>query len=438
MSKDTEQTRHDAEVAQFRFALIAPVVQGLYPDASATAYYKRVTEKPLTLPDGSTVTYSYKTLEKWKSLYTIGRLDALMPNTRSDKGVSRALNDEAINEIYRLKKDFPRMNATQIHEFLIRSSFIPATVSVDSVQRFIRHNDLKSARDLNLRDRKAYEEDEFGKIWQADTCYLPSYYGLSFNPFDKQQLKEKDHFVSRDFTEMTNRLNYLRDIRGIGVFTARPGMGKSFCLRCFASGLNPSLFHMEYICLSTISVADFYKQLCAILGVSDKGGKTGMFRAIQEQIYYLYKEKRQPLLLAIDEAQYLGTGILNDIKMLMNYGYDSVNCFTLILCGESHLNDTLRKPVHEALRQRITVHYNYAGLSDDEVSRYILHKLQLAGTSSSIIDTAVLSAVHSFTQGNPRLIDNLITDALTIGSQHDRKVIDAETIRAAVDNQGLY
>ena len=123
-------------------------------------------------------------------------------------------------------------------------------------------------------------------------------------------------------------------------------------------------FHMEYLCLSTISVADFYKQLCSILGVSDKGGKTGMFKAIQEQITYLYKEKRQPLLLAIDEAQYLNTGILNDIKMLMNYGYDSVNYFTLILCGESHLNDTLRKPVHEALRQRITVHYNYAGLSD--------------------------------------------------------------------------
>ena len=112
-----------------------------------------------------------------------------------------------------------------------------------------------------------------------------SFYGLSFNPFDKQQLKEKDHFVSNDFREMTNRLNYLKDIRGIGVFTARPGMGKSFCLRCFAASLNPSLFHMEYLCLSTISVADFYKQLCSILGVSDKGGKTGMFKAIQEQMY---------------------------------------------------------------------------------------------------------------------------------------------------------
>ena len=173
MSKDTEKTKHDAEVAQFRFALIAPVIQGLYPDASATAYYKRVTASPLTLPDGSTVTYSYKTLEKWKSQYTIGGLDALMPNTRSDKGISRALNEDAIAEIYRIKEEHPRMNATQIYEHLVREAFIPSTVSVDSVQRFIRHNDLKSARDPNLRDRRAYEEDKFGKIWQADTCYLP-------------------------------------------------------------------------------------------------------------------------------------------------------------------------------------------------------------------------------------------------------------------------
>ena len=173
MSKDTETMKHNAEVAQFRFALIAPVIQGLYPDASATAYYKRVTASPLTLPDGSTVTYSYKTLEKWKSPSSIGGLDALMPGTRSDKGIPRALNEDAIAEIYRIKEEHPRMNATQIYTHLVRESFIPATVSVDSVQRFIRHNDLKSARDPNLRDRKAFEEDEFGKIWQADTCYLP-------------------------------------------------------------------------------------------------------------------------------------------------------------------------------------------------------------------------------------------------------------------------
>lgn len=77
---------------------------------------------------------------------------------RSDKGISRALNDEAVAEIYRSKKEQLRMNATQIYENLVWESFLPASVSVDSVQRFIRHNDLKSTRDPNLRNRKAYEE----------------------------------------------------------------------------------------------------------------------------------------------------------------------------------------------------------------------------------------------------------------------------------------
>ncbi len=261
------------------------------------------------------------------------------------------------------------------------------------------------------------------------------YYGLTHNPFDKQQVREKDQFLSKDFTEMTSRLNYLKDVRGIGVFTASPGMGKSYCLRCFAKELNPGLFHMEYMCLSTVSVADFYKQFCAILGVSDKGGKPTMFRNIQDQISYLYKEKHQPLLLAIDEAQYLNTGILNDIKMLMNYSYDSINRFTLILCGEPYFNDKLRKPVHEALRQRITVHYNYNGLDSEEVSAYIRHKITIAGGSDTIIDAAALSAVATYGQGNSRKIDNIMTDALSIGAQSDKRIIDADVIRAAIENQ---
>ena len=40
------------ETAQFRFALIAPLLQGLVPDGSDTAYFMRITKDPLTFPDG--------------------------------------------------------------------------------------------------------------------------------------------------------------------------------------------------------------------------------------------------------------------------------------------------------------------------------------------------------------------------------------------------
>lgn len=173
MNNNQKSLSDTAAIAQFRLALIAPVLHGLYPDASRNAYYRRVTQEPLTLPDGSVVQYSYKTLSKWVSLYQNGGIEALMPKERSDKGSTRALPDTAIEEIYRLKREFPRLNATQIHRHLVEGSFLPHTVSVCAVQRFIKHNDLKSARNPNVQDRKAFEEDAFGKMWQADTCYLP-------------------------------------------------------------------------------------------------------------------------------------------------------------------------------------------------------------------------------------------------------------------------
>ena len=90
------------------------------------------------------------------------------------------------------------------------------------------------------------------------------FYALSFNPFDKS-ISEKDSYLSRDFQEMTHRLNYLKDTRGIGVFTARPGMGKSYCLRCFGSiiffvGLPP---RNVLICYATLDRME--KQCCSFI-----------------------------------------------------------------------------------------------------------------------------------------------------------------------------
>lgn len=163
-----------AEIAQFRFGLIAPVIQNTYPDDSAAKYYKRITENnALRLPDGSPMQYSWKTLEKWVSEYRRFGFDGLMPEIRKDKGFSRALSDTAVERIYSLKQEHPRINATQIYQQLIQESLIDPSVNVCTVQRFVRSHDLKGARNPNSKDRKAFEEDKFGKMWQADTKYMP-------------------------------------------------------------------------------------------------------------------------------------------------------------------------------------------------------------------------------------------------------------------------
>ncbi|MDD3895037.1 MAG: DDE-type integrase/transposase/recombinase [Syntrophomonadaceae bacterium] len=160
------------EMAYFRFSLIAPAIQGTFTDSSKIAYYRRITENELTLPDGRAMRYNPKTLEKWEEYYRKQGMDGLMPKKRRDAGMPRVLNESAISEIYRLKEKFPRINATLIYHKLIEDGFInQSKVSVSSVQRFIKHNDLRIAVNPNQKDRKAFEEAHPGDMYQADTSY---------------------------------------------------------------------------------------------------------------------------------------------------------------------------------------------------------------------------------------------------------------------------
>ncbi|KMW09480.1 hypothetical protein [Enterocloster citroniae] len=95
MNNTKDDIKKTAEVAQFRFGIIAPVIQDLYPDASRTAYYKRVADSAFTLPDGSIVEYNYKTIEKWVSMYQRGGLEALMPHKVISEPPPASLNSEA-------------------------------------------------------------------------------------------------------------------------------------------------------------------------------------------------------------------------------------------------------------------------------------------------------------------------------------------------------
>ena len=92
------------EMAYFRFSLIAPVIQGTFTDPSKTAYYRRVTENTFSLPNGKTMIYNPKTLEKWEEYYRKRGMDGLMPHERSDSGQTRVLDENVIAEIHQLKE----------------------------------------------------------------------------------------------------------------------------------------------------------------------------------------------------------------------------------------------------------------------------------------------------------------------------------------------
>lgn len=261
-------------------------------------------------------------------------------------------------------------------------------------------------------------------------------YQLSKDPFSKE-LKGADAFESADFKECSSRLEFLAKTRGLALVTAAPGYGKSLAMRAFAERQNPNLVKVVYLCMTTLSVVEFYRQLAAALGLEPSYRKSEMFGEIQSYLDHLCVVKKVHLIIVIDEAQYLSAAILRDLKMLMNFEFDSRDRFSLVLCGQPVLADLLSRQIHEALRQRIVVNYEFGGITEKEAFSYAEKMMSLAGGSVSVIDEAALHAAYNCANGSIRVFGRILTAALTIGAQNDADLITAEMVMAAANEVAI-
>jgi len=257
-----------------------------------------------------------------------------------------------------------------------------------------------------------------------------AYFGMQFNPFDKN-LSDKNFFKSSDFTESLSRLEHLKNTKGIGLFTGLSGTGKTSTLRYFTNSLNPNLFKVVYIHLSTVTVLEFYKSLAYAFGIEPYSKKIDLFRALQERIISLAKDKKIIPVIIVDESQYLKTEVLNDLKLLFNFEMDSKNYAILILSGQPLLNNILSKQIHEALKQRIVINYNYQGISKEEVDNYISSRMQICGVPNKIFNDNAIEAINSCSNGSIRILNNIIEKCLIIGYQKNSKIIDTDIVMSA-------
>ncbi|TDW08039.1 type II secretory pathway predicted ATPase ExeA [Breznakia blatticola] len=257
-----------------------------------------------------------------------------------------------------------------------------------------------------------------------------SYYGLSHNPFEKGvDIKQK--FESQDYKQATSRLEYLKSVKGIGVFTGNSGMGKTYTMRCFRNSLNPSLYKVVYLAMSTLTVLEFYKALAYGLGIEPAFKKIDIFKQIQETIEHMSKEKRMIPTIIIDEAQYLKTDILNDLKILLNFQMDSTNPCIVILTGQNILKNTLNKNIHEALQQRIVINYTFEGISKSEIASYIQASLANANVNVPLFTDGAIEAIASCSGGSLRKLNSILTNCLIAGCQKDEKEINTDTVMRA-------
>ena len=257
-----------------------------------------------------------------------------------------------------------------------------------------------------------------------------AYWEMRFNPFSKQA-SGKHVFESEDFKQASARLKHLCEIKGIGLFVGPSGSGKTFTLKKYADTLNPSLFKVFYLPLSTVTVLEFYRAIAFGLGIAPPYKKIDLFNQIQERVLSLSKDKRVTTVIICDEGQYLNTKILNDLKIIMSFNMDSENHAAVAIVGQPVLANTLSMTTHEALAQRIVINYAFNGLSRIEMADYIDSRLKSCGVRENMFAGNALEALWGCCGGSPRVVNSLAEKCLLIGSQKGVKVIDTEIVMLA-------
>jgi len=263
-----------------------------------------------------------------------------------------------------------------------------------------------------------------------------TYYSLAHTPFSKD-LRPTNAFESLDYQGALGALDYLQQSKGMGLLIGEPGAGKTFTLRTFKESLNPSLYHVIYHPLSTGGVMDFYRGLAYGLGEEPKFRKVDLFRQIQEGIQRLFEERRITPVFILDEMHLAKDAFLQDLAILFNFEMDSTNPFILVLSGLPSLKRRLRLNHHRPLAQRMIMKYELQPLSKEEVSQYINHHMEIAGSKMPLFTENAQEAIATRSQGWPRVINSLTVQSLLYGSRLKKEKIDEEVVKMAVEDNGL-
>ena len=173
--RTNEEIARIEQVAQFKFAIISPVIYHLNSNQTDTGYLKTIAGRTYLGPDGKNYKFSLSTLTRMVREYRSVGINAFYPHKRADFGHTRVLSMTVQIRIEVLIQILPSATASSIHARLLKEKLIlEGECSVDSIRRFIAINNLR-ARVLETTEerlRESFLERENGFLWAADTCYL--------------------------------------------------------------------------------------------------------------------------------------------------------------------------------------------------------------------------------------------------------------------------
>lgn len=258
------------------------------------------------------------------------------------------------------------------------------------------------------------------------------FYGFNEPPFNLTP-NSKYFFESAKHTEALSTLLYaINERKGFCVVTGNIGSGKTTVCRRLINELDAKT-QVALITNSHLSAKDLLINILDDLEIQyERGSKSKLHAQLNE---YLISQlmRDNNVVLIIDEAQNLTPSVLEEVRMLSNLETENEKLLQIIFLGQPELKRKLAMPQLEQLRQRIAVYFHLTPLDETDAKRYILHRLKIAsGNGHEVFTDDAIKNIYRFSQGVPRLINQICDSALLTGYIGEKKQIDEVIIKEVI------
>jgi general secretion pathway protein A len=255
------------------------------------------------------------------------------------------------------------------------------------------------------------------------------YFGFRVSPFSATP-DPQFFYTTPVYREAFATLQYgIQEKKGFIVVTGEVGTGKTTLLRKLMTHNLNGIIHTVFLFNTNLNFDELLQMLVCDLGLNATGSNKALL--LQELNKYLLTQIREGHIVAVlvDESQNLSDEALEGLRLLSNMETDHEKLIQIVLMGQPELQEKLDQPSLRQLKQRIAVHCRISPLKDEEVKPYIDFRLRAAGyTGKSLFDTDAIMLLAEYSQGIPRLVNNICDNSLLTAFATNRKSISAAIV----------
>jgi len=257
------------------------------------------------------------------------------------------------------------------------------------------------------------------------------FYGLRERPFSITPDPRYLYMSQRHADGLAHLIYGISQSGGFIQLTGEVGTGKTTLVRSLFEQL-PNEADLAVILNPELTTQDFLIAICEELNLESPTHCSPKVLVDQINKYLLEAHARgRRTVLIVDEAQNLGTDVLEQVRLLTNLETPQQKLLQIILIGQPELREILSREDMRQLAQRVTGRYHLEPLGSEDTSKYINHRMKVAGASDGIFLPAAIREIYRSSKGVPRLINVISDRALLAGYSLDKTNIDKHLVRRA-------